>query len=71
MYIADTPGALAGLLRVIAGLGANVIDVVHLRTSRDLAFDEVAVEVEVETKGPEHCADVVDRLRESGYRLTD
>jgi threonine dehydratase len=69
--IADAPGALAGLLRDIAALGANVVDVVHLRTSRDLAFDEVAVEVEVEAKGPEHCTEVVRRLREAGYRLTD
>ena len=69
--IADAPGALAGLLRDIAALGANVVDVVHLRTSGDLAFDEVAVEVEVEAKGPEHCTEVVRRLRESGYRLTD
>ncbi len=69
--IADTPGALAAVLRDIARLGANVIDVVHLRTGRELAFDEVSIEVEVEAKGPEHCADVVRRLREAGYRLAD
>jgi threonine dehydratase len=69
--IQDAPGALAGVLRDIAALGANVLDVVHLRTSTDLAFDEVAIEVEVETKGPEHCAEVVRRLREEGYRLAD
>ena len=59
------------MLRDIAALGANVIDVAHLRTGRDLAFDEVSIEVQVETKGPEHCVDVVRRLRESGYRLAD
>ncbi|OJV83451.1 MAG: threonine ammonia-lyase [Cellulomonas sp. 73-92] len=69
--IQDSPGALAGVLRDIAAFGANVLDVVHLRTSKDLAFDEVAIEVEVETKGPEHCTDVVRRLREAGYRLAD
>ncbi len=69
--IQDSPGALAGVLRDIAALGANVLDVVHLRTSKDLAFDEVAIEVEVETKGPDHCVDVVRRLREAGYRLAD
>jgi threonine dehydratase len=69
--IADSPGALAGLLRDIAALGANVLDVVHVRTSVDLAFDEVAVEIEVETKGPEHCTEVVLRLREAGYRLAN
>ena len=69
--IADSPGALAGVLHDIAALGANVLDVVHLRTSVDLAFDEVAIEVELETKGPDHCTEVVRRLREAGYRLAN
>jgi len=69
--IADTPGALAGVLRDIADYGANVIDVAHVRTGPELAFDEVAIEVQVEAKGPEHCTEVVRRLREAGYRLTD
>jgi len=69
--IPDSPGNLAGVLRDIAALGANVLDVVHLRTSVDLAFDEVAIEVELETKGPEHCTEVVRRLREAGYRLAN
>jgi threonine dehydratase len=69
--IPDAPGSLAGVLLDIARFGANVIDVVHLRTGSDLAFDEVAIEVEVETKGPEHCTEVVRRLREAGYRLAN
>lgn len=69
--IADTPGALAGVLRDIAAFGANVIDVAHVRTGPELAFDEVAIEVQVEAKGPDHCTEVVRRLREAGYRLTD
>jgi len=67
----DTPGALAGLLRDIAALGGNVIDVVHRRTDLNLAFDEVSIEVSVETKGPDHCTSLVGRLLDAGYRLTD
>lgn len=66
----DTPGALASLLHDLAATGANVMDVSHARTGIELAFDEVAIEVQVETKGPEHCADVVEALRAAGYRLT-
>lgn len=69
--ISDTPGALAGVLRDVAALGGNVMDVAHARTGGDLAFDEVAIEVRVETKGAEHCAQLVRRLREAGYRLSD
>lgn len=69
--ISDTPGALAGVLRDVAALGGNVMDVAHARTGGDLAFDEVAIEVHVETKGPEHCSQLVRRLRDTGYRLSD
>jgi threonine dehydratase len=71
LRIADRPGALADLLRDLAGTGANVMHVSHVRTQGELAVDEVAIEVQVETKGPDHCASVLATLRAGGYRLTD
>lgn len=71
LRIADRPGALADLLRDLAATGANVMHVSHVRTQGELAVDEVAIEVQVETKGPEHCASVLATLRAEGYRLTD
>ncbi|GEL94921.1 threonine ammonia-lyase [Cellulomonas composti] len=71
LRIADSPGALAGLLRDLAATGANVMHVSHVRTQGELAVDEVAIEVQVETKGPDHCAAVQHALRVAGYRLTD
>jgi threonine dehydratase len=65
----DRPGALATLLAEVAGLGANVLDVVHERVTPGLHVDEVEVLLQVETRGPAHCDDVIARLRESGYRL--
>ena len=51
--------------------GANVMDVSHARTGVELAVDEVAIEVQVETKGPDHCTDVRRGAhRRPGYRLT-
>jgi len=67
--IDDTPGALATLLQQIASSGGNVMDVSHVRTGGDLALDEVGVEVQVETKGPDHCAQVLQHLRTERYRL--
>jgi threonine dehydratase len=40
--VPDRPGALAGLLRVIAEHGANVLDVSHLRDGVDLHVRETA-----------------------------
>ncbi|MBZ2196605.1 threonine ammonia-lyase [Occultella gossypii] len=67
--VPDTPGNLAGLLRDLAGLGANVLDVAHVRTAAGLAVDEVDIAVECETKGPEHCTDVVRALTDRGYQV--
>lgn len=67
----DAPGALAGLLRELASAGANVMHVSHVRTGVDLEIDEVEIEVQVETKGPDHCARVLQRLRDQGFRLAE
>jgi threonine dehydratase len=65
----DYPGSLAGLLRDIADLGANVLEVSHERLAPSLRVDEVEVVLQVETRGPEHCEDVKAKLRDAGYVL--
>ncbi|GII99238.1 threonine dehydratase [Sediminihabitans luteus] len=65
----DRPGALAGLLEAIAGAGGNIMHIDHARTDIDLSIDEAWVQMQLETKGPEHCDLVVDRLRAAGYRV--
>jgi threonine dehydratase len=65
----DQPGALATLLREVAGLGANVVDVVHERVTAGLLVDEAEVGMHLETRGPEHCETVVSQLRKAGYTL--
>ena len=65
----DHPGSLAALLGAIADLGANVLEVSHERLAPSLRVDEVEVVLHVETRGPEHCADVKTKLRAAGYAL--
>jgi threonine dehydratase len=67
----DRPGTLAGLLAELAASGGNVMDVSHVRTGIDLAVDEVEIDVQVETRGPTHCAEVRGRLRDAGYRVME
>jgi threonine dehydratase len=69
--LVDRPGALAALLQDLAHHGGNVMHVDHVRTGVDLAIDEVEVTMQVETKGPEHRASLLDFLRGAGYRLTE
>jgi threonine dehydratase len=68
--IPDRPGGLATLLAEVAGLGANVLDVMHERVTPGLRVDEVEVLLQVETRGPEHCAGVIGHLRSAGYQLS-
>jgi threonine dehydratase len=67
--IADRPGALARLLSELAGLGANVLDVVHERVAPRLLVDEVEVLLQMETRGPGHSDEVISQLRRAGYTL--
>ncbi|MCW2856790.1 MAG: L-threonine ammonia-lyase [Marmoricola sp.] len=69
--IPDRPGGLAALLGGLAADGANVLDVVHERTSGSLDVDEVEVHVQLETRGPEHAEAVLAHLREHGYRVAE
>jgi len=68
--IPDVPGGLARLLKELADLDANVLDVVHERTSAQLHFDEVEVAMQVETRGTPHAERVLARLRDCGYKVT-
>lgn len=70
LRLPDRPGALATLLGVLSVADANVLDVGHVRTDPGLGLTEVEVELHLETKGPEHCAEVSSALREAGYRVT-
>lgn len=69
--IPDRPGALATLLGHLAATGANVVTIGHVRTGLELLVGEVEIEAEVETKGPDHCAQVLTRLAKVGYDVRE
>ncbi|KOV63662.1 threonine ammonia-lyase [Streptomyces sp. MMG1121] len=71
LRLTDRPGALATLLGVLSAVDANVLDVSHVRTDPRLGFTEAEVELQLETKGPAHCAEVGQALRDSGYTVID
>ena len=67
VVLPDRPGALAGLLQVVADRGANVIDVEHLREGLDLHVGETAITLVLQTKGTEHSAEVVAAIEAEGF----
>jgi len=66
----DRPGELAALLARVGAAGANVVDVAHSRTSGTLALGDVVIALSLETRGPQHCHELVADLRAAGYALT-
>ncbi|MEU9380185.1 threonine ammonia-lyase [Streptomyces sp. NPDC048279] len=71
LRLTDRPGALATLLGVLSGADANVLDISHVRTDPRLGLSEAEVELQLETKGPVHCTEVGQALREAGYTVID
>ncbi len=71
LRLTDSPGALATLLGVLSVVDANVLDVSHVRTDPRLGLTEAEVELQMETKGPEHRAQVHVALRDAGYTVMD
>jgi len=67
--VPDRPGSLAGLLAEVAALGSSVLDVLHERASPGLRIDEVEISLQLETRGPEHCAAIVAALTGAGYAV--
>jgi threonine dehydratase len=68
--VPDRPNELATLLARVGSSGANVVDVAHSRSAGSLAVGYVLVELSLETRGPEHCAELVADLGAAGYRVT-
>ena len=65
----DRPGALEKLVEIIAGAQANIFAIRHDRTSRDIAVNAAEVEIDLETHGDEHAAEIVASLEEHGYEV--
>ncbi|MDO9146747.1 MAG: threonine ammonia-lyase [Hydrogenophaga sp.] len=66
----DVPGNLALITSVVAGVGANIDEVHHQRAFTLLAAQNVAIELVLQTRGREHIAQVIERLREAGFDAT-
>ncbi|MGH2874911.1 MAG: threonine ammonia-lyase, partial [Solirubrobacteraceae bacterium] len=63
----DRPGSLAVLLALIGELGANLLDVEHIREGFDLHVRESAVQLVLETRGSDHAHAVRRAVRRAGY----
>ncbi|SDQ33675.1 threonine dehydratase [Curtobacterium sp. UNCCL20] len=68
IMLPDRPGQLARVAQVISDAGANVVEVLHTRHGQGLVINEVALDLSIEARGPEHAQEVMHRLHEVGFR---
>ncbi|HXF53097.1 MAG TPA: threonine ammonia-lyase [Hyphomicrobiaceae bacterium] len=67
--LADRPGQLARLTRVIGEAGANIIEVVHQRVFTDLPAKGTLARIVVETRDRRHLEETVASIRAAGFAV--
>ena len=64
----DIPGTLAKITATVAEAGANINEVHHQRAFTTLAAQNVEVELVIQTRGPQHIAEVLALLQQAGLQ---
>jgi threonine dehydratase len=70
VLLLDKPGALHELTRLITSHRANIVDVHHNRAYYGVNLGETAIDITMETRGPEQVAELLDALTAEGYKHT-
>lgn len=67
----DQPRALTGILNIISGTGANILDVNHLHKDDRAGVDSCVVQLTVETYNQKHVDKMLEELRTHGYTVME
>jgi threonine dehydratase len=69
LLVLDRPGSLAGVLKAIAEIGGNVIEVFHRRAMWLAPLGYVGIEVLLEVRDETHGREVTKHLEDAGYHV--
>lgn len=64
--VRDRPGSLAHLTELVAGTGANVLEIGHRRAFADIRVGDVEIVMHLETRGREHVEEIIRLLEADG-----
>ena len=67
IHLPDHPGALQRLATVIADHKANIIETLHDRAYYGVVLGDTVIDITMETRGPEHIAELKSALDQAGY----
>lgn len=68
--ISDRPGGLHAVTSVLAEQGASILQVFHQRSTLRASIGQAEIEVDLETRGKEHTAAVIDALTAKKFKVT-
>jgi threonine dehydratase len=68
IHLTDRPGALHQLTKIIADLRANIVETQYDRTYYGVNLGDTAIDLSMETRGPEHIQQILDALTAAEYR---
>ena len=70
IHLLDKPGALHELTRLIASHRANIVDTLHNRAYYGVNLGDTVIDITMETRGPQHVAELLAALTAEGYSHT-
>ena len=70
VFLPDYPGALEGLTAVIAKVRANIVETSYNRAHYGVALNETAIDITMETRGPDHVSELLAALSNAQYKFS-
>ena len=67
VHLPDYPGALHRLTGILADKRANIVETAYDRAYHGVNLGDTAIDVTLETRGPEHIAELLAALESGGY----
>ena len=67
VHLPDYPGALNKLTGILAQHRANIVETSYDRAYYGVNLGDTAIDITMETRGPEHIAELLSALSEGGY----
>jgi threonine dehydratase len=67
VHLPDYPGALHRVTGILAEHRANIVETSYDRAYHNVNLGDTAIDITMETRGPEHIAELIGALAASGY----
>ncbi|MCB0405109.1 MAG: pyridoxal-phosphate dependent enzyme, partial [Bdellovibrionales bacterium] len=65
----DRPGLLHAITEVLYRTQANIIQVSHTRGTLNIGVGEAKIEVDIETRAPDHTQEIIEELKKTSLRV--